>query len=680
MRALGVDIEIAGDEARVRGVGFAGLAAASGPLDCGNSGTTIRLLMGLLAGRPFETELFGDASLTKRPMRRVAEPLRRMGATVDGRTDASRPGDVFPPVRVRGGALAGVAYDLPVASAQLKSALVLAGLQATGVTTLREPGRSRDHTERMLRAMGAPIAVDAGTGAVVVDPRGWDGKLRAIPIVIPGDLSSATFLFVAAATVAGSDVNVENVGLNPTRTGALDALVAMGADIDIAPASRRDGRAGRPRARPCVAPARHERSPASWRCASIDEIPALAVAAALAEGDTVFADLAELRVKESDRIVAIARELRRAGVAVEERPDGFVVSGLGGRPPAGGTVQPEHDHRIAMAGAVLGLSAGDETIVPAADIATSFPTFAETLAALGAADRDCGGAGERSAAAAAVGDGAMQTSTSSHLPSVARKSMMLVQSVALIALRQTPRPVWLIDPHVATGHRCSQLAAQGCCRNRRSRRWRRARSGRRSGSDCRSPSSPCRAPTRASRSRRRSRPDDGEPRRQAEHRDELRLAGHAVMVPPRRLLVSPAKRQVDAGHRVAAAATHDRDVVPPMVTAAPTPISTPPIALRVRFSSQPVAMQLPLVASTAKPAPMATAPAIASSTGPTSRGGCEAGAAARWRGGAACCPRCARAGRPRFAASPRVPPRPCRRRSSSIRWRWAAPPAPRLPS
>jgi 3-phosphoshikimate 1-carboxyvinyltransferase len=384
LRALGVDIEIAGDEARVRGVGFAGLAAAAGPLDCGNSGTTIRLLMGLLAGRPFETELFGDASLTRRPMRRVAEPLRRMGAAVDGRSEASRPGDVFPPVRVRGGALAGITYDLPVASAQLKSALVLAGLQATGVTTLREPGRSRDHTERMLRAMGAPIAVDAGTGAVVVDPRGWNGKLRAIPIVIPGDLSSATFLFVAAATVAGSEVSVENVGLNPTRAGALDALVAMGADIDVAPASDAMGEpVGRVRVR--ASRLRGATIAGELALRAIDEIPALAVAAALAEGDTVFADLAELRVKESDRIVAIARELRRAGVAVEERPDGFVVQGLGGKAPAGGTVQPEHDHRIAMAGAVLGLSAGDETVIPAADIATSFPSFAATLAALGAA-------------------------------------------------------------------------------------------------------------------------------------------------------------------------------------------------------------------------------------------------------------------------------------------------------
>jgi 3-phosphoshikimate 1-carboxyvinyltransferase len=383
LRALGVEIVLAGDEARVHGVGFAGLTAAAGALDCGNSGTTIRLLMGLLAGRPFETGLVGDASLTRRPMRRVAEPLRRMGATVDGRVDPARPGDVFPPLRVRGGALAGISYDLPVASAQLKSALVLAGLQARGATTLREPGRSRDHTERMLRAMGAPIAVDAGSGAVIVDPDGWNGRLRAVPIVIPGDLSSATFMFVAAATVAGSDVTVENVGLNPTRAGALDVLAAMGAEIEITAAGDAMGEpVGAVRVRASRLRGTHVAGELALR--SLDEIPALAVAAALAEGDTVFADLAELRVKESDRIVAVARELRRAGVVVEERPDGFVVTGLGGRPPAGGAVQPEHDHRIAMAGAVMGLSAGDETVVPAADIATSFPGFADTLAALGA--------------------------------------------------------------------------------------------------------------------------------------------------------------------------------------------------------------------------------------------------------------------------------------------------------
>jgi 3-phosphoshikimate 1-carboxyvinyltransferase len=383
LRALGVEIQIDGGEARIRGAGFAGLGAAAAALDCGNSGTTIRLLMGLLAGRPFETTLVGDASLTKRPMKRVAEPLRRMGAAIDGRADASRPGDIFPPVRVRGGALTGIRYDLPVASAQLKSALVLAALQAKGRTELREPARSRDHTERMLRSMGAPISVDGATGAIIVDPTGWGGRLAAGRILIPGDLSSATFLIIAALTVPGSDVTVENVGLNPTRTGALDVLAAMGADLAISETGEAMGEpVGTVRAR--ASRLRATRVAGELALRAIDEIPALAVAAACAEGRTEFADLSELRVKESDRIVAVARELRRAGVAVDERPDGLAVTGLGGRPPAGGTVTPEHDHRIAMAGAVLGLSASDETVVPAADIATSFPSFASTLAALGA--------------------------------------------------------------------------------------------------------------------------------------------------------------------------------------------------------------------------------------------------------------------------------------------------------
>jgi 3-phosphoshikimate 1-carboxyvinyltransferase len=383
LEALGVVIRLDGTEAEVQGVGFAGLRAATQTLDCGNSGTTIRLMTGLVAGRPFETSLAGDASLTRRPMKRLAEPLRRMGAVIDGRVDPGRPGDIFPPLRVRGGALRGLAYDLPVASAQLKSALVLAGLQAQGRTTLREPGASRDHTERMLRFLGAPISADAATNTIVVDPTGWNGRLRATAITVPGDLSSAAFLLVAGLTVDGSDVVVENVGLNPTRTGALDALVAMGADLVIEPTGLAMGEpVGRVRAR--ARRLHGARIDGELALRAIDEIPALAVAAALAHGTTIFADLAELRIKESDRIAALARELGRAGVRVEERPDGLVVEGLAGRAPAGGVVTPEHDHRIAMAGAVLGLSSPDDTTVPADDIATSFPTFAETLRALGA--------------------------------------------------------------------------------------------------------------------------------------------------------------------------------------------------------------------------------------------------------------------------------------------------------
>jgi 3-phosphoshikimate 1-carboxyvinyltransferase len=250
LRALGVDIRIEGTEAEVRGVGIAGLRAAAGPLDCGNSGTTIRMMTGLLAGRPFETTLEGDASLTKRPMKRLAEPLRKMGAVIEGRVDPAKPADIFPPLRVRGGALAGLRYDLPVASAQLKSALVLAGLQAQGRTELREPATSRDHTERMLRFLGAPVTADATTNTIVVDPAGWSGRLRAAPITVPGDVSSATFLIVAALAVEGSDVVVENVGLNPTRTGALDALAAMGAELEITPTGQAMGEpVGRVRAR-----------------------------------------------------------------------------------------------------------------------------------------------------------------------------------------------------------------------------------------------------------------------------------------------------------------------------------------------------------------------------------------------------------------------------------------------
>jgi 3-phosphoshikimate 1-carboxyvinyltransferase len=381
LRALGVDIQLAGAEARIQGVGFDGLRAAAGPLDCGNSGTTIRMLTGLLAGRPFETTMVGDASLTRRPMRRLAEPLRQMGARIDGRVDPSRPGDIFPPLQVSGGSLRGVRYDLPVASAQLKSALVLAGLQASGRTELREPAPSRDHTERMLRFLGAPIT--AAAGAIVIDPAGWGGRLRAAPLTVPGDLSSATFLLVAALTVPGSDVTVENVGLNPTRTGALDVLGAMGADLTVEETGQAMGEpVGRVRAR--ARALRGTRIDGVLALRSIDEVPALAVAAALAEGTTVFADLKELRIKESDRIAALARELGRAGVRVEERPDGLVVEGLAGRAPTGGRVLPEHDHRIAMAGAILGLLSPDETTVPADDIATSFPTFAGTLRALGA--------------------------------------------------------------------------------------------------------------------------------------------------------------------------------------------------------------------------------------------------------------------------------------------------------
>ncbi len=384
LSAMGVPITLEGPHAVVQGVGFDGLRAPSTPLDCGNSGTTIRLFCGLLAGRPFATTLEGDSSLTRRPMNRVARPLMMMGAQFDGRKDPARPDDLFAPLVVRGGDLRGISYDLPVASAQLKSALVLAGLQAKGPTRITEPGLSRDHTERMLRFLGAPITADGLT--VTVDPAGWNGRLRAASLRVPGDISSATFMIVAALVVPGSDVTVEGIGLNPTRSGVLDALRAMGADLEVEVTGDAMGEPmGRVRAR--ASRLRGIELGGELALRSLDEVPALAVAAALAHGPSVFRDLRELRVKESDRIASIARELGRAGVNVTEAPDGFTVDGTGGRAPRGGEVQPDHDHRIAMSGAILGLVSEGDTTMPVGDIGTSFPTFAETLRALGASVR-----------------------------------------------------------------------------------------------------------------------------------------------------------------------------------------------------------------------------------------------------------------------------------------------------
>jgi len=385
LAAMGAQIERSADRCLVRGIGLRNLRKPLGALDCGNSGTTMRLLCGLVAGRPFETRLTGDASLSRRPMGRIAKPLQLMGAQVQGETfsGGTKAGDIHAPLTVQGGALEAISYQSPVASAQLKTAIVLAALQAQGTTTVTEPALSRDHTERMLTKMGAPLVVSNDGLTVTVDPDSWDGRLRAHSIAVPGDLSSAAFVLCAAAMVPKSDVTVENVLLNPTRTGVLDALKLMGADMRVQetgdalgePVGTVNVRAGGLRGSLVS-------GELALRC--LDEIPVLAMAAAVAEGETVFADLAELRVKESDRITAVVRELRRAGVDVEEKAEGFIVQGNPGLVGSGGQVRSDHDHRIAMSAAVLGLVCDGETHIPETDIGTSFPSFAQLFSDLGA--------------------------------------------------------------------------------------------------------------------------------------------------------------------------------------------------------------------------------------------------------------------------------------------------------
>lgn len=368
LRALGVEVCLGGGEAVVVGRGWEGLAEPAEVLDCGNSGTTMRLLLGVLAGLPAFAVLTGDASLRRRPMGRVVEPLRHMGARIDGRAGGERA-----PLAVRGGALRAASFALPVASAQLKSALLLAGLRAEGRTSVAEPSRSRDHTERLLPRFGVPVRVE-GLAVSVEGP----ARLRAAEVPVPGDISAAAFFLVAAAVVPGSRLRLPGVGVNPTRAGVLEVLEAMGARI-----RRRNEReeAGEPVADLEVEAGelRGVRVGGDLVPRLIDEVPALAVAAACARGVTEIRDAAELRVKESDRIAALARELGRLGAAVEELPDGLRIAG--GRPLAGAECHSGGDHRLAMALAVAGLVAGGETVIADADCASvSFPGFWRALA------------------------------------------------------------------------------------------------------------------------------------------------------------------------------------------------------------------------------------------------------------------------------------------------------------
>jgi 3-phosphoshikimate 1-carboxyvinyltransferase len=354
----------------VRGAGFEGLCESETVIDCGNSGTSIRLLTGILAGRPFHSVLTGDSSIARRPMGRVVDPLRLMGARIDGR-DGGR----LAPLAIRGGDLRGMRHELPVASAQVKTALLLAGLQAAGATEVTEPALSRDHTERLLPAMGATL--EAIPGGVRVEPAG--GGLTPLDLAIPGDPSAAAFFVVGACITPGSDLVVEDVCLNPTRIGFVDVLRRMGADVEVVVKEERGGEpVGDIRA--AAGPLQATTIAGDEIPRVIDEIPALAVAAAFAAGRTEVADAAELRVKESDRIGTVAQELSQLGIAVEARADGLVITGGA---PRGGLLKSHGDHRIAMAAAIAANACeGPSTVRGWRAVASSYPGFARDLASV----------------------------------------------------------------------------------------------------------------------------------------------------------------------------------------------------------------------------------------------------------------------------------------------------------
>jgi 3-phosphoshikimate 1-carboxyvinyltransferase len=366
-RAMGIAVEESPEALRVVGKGLWGLTEPEHPIDCGNSGTGIRLLAGVLAGQDFFSVLTGDASIRRRPMGRVVRPLRAMGAMIAGRK-----GGELAPLAITGRRLQGTAYVSPVASAQIKSAVLLAGLFADGVTSVREPGLSRDHTERMFRFFGCPIESRGGDIAVKGRPAlSWRGR----DLQIPGDLSAAAFFLVGAAIVPDSELLIRDVGVNPTRTGILEILARMGAAVEVLNAR---AEAGEPVADLRVRSSRL-RGVAIGSAdipRTIDEFPILCVAAAVADGETVISGAEELRVKESDRITTMATELRMMGVAIQERPDGLVIQGSGGRRLRGTSGTSHGDHRVAMSLAIAGLMAEGPTRIAETDcIETSFPEF-----------------------------------------------------------------------------------------------------------------------------------------------------------------------------------------------------------------------------------------------------------------------------------------------------------------
>jgi 3-phosphoshikimate 1-carboxyvinyltransferase len=375
LKALGAVIEPGQQPGTVvvRGAGQ-GLGEPADILDAGNSGTSMRLLSGLLAGQPFLSVLTGDGSLRTRPMGRVVQPLQQMGAQILGRSD-----NTLAPLIIRGRSLRGIEYTMPVASAQVKSSIMLAGLSADGDTILHQPALSRDHTERMVMAMGAAVEADGLT--LVLHP----ARLNAVDIAVPGDISSAAFWLVAGLCHPNARIVARGVGLNPSRTGILEALQAMGAGANLRLVEERTA-GGEPVADIAVQSGALKGIELGGDIIPriLDELPVLAVAACFAEGTTVIRDAGELRVKESDRIETTVSELRRLGAQIEARPDGMVIQGNGRL--SGAACQSHRDHRLAMALAVAGVLAGGETAIDGADDATvSYPGFWKHLAQL------CGG-------------------------------------------------------------------------------------------------------------------------------------------------------------------------------------------------------------------------------------------------------------------------------------------------
>jgi 3-phosphoshikimate 1-carboxyvinyltransferase len=376
MRALGVNIrrsstsDDTGDTLEIQGAGSDGLCEADGFLDAGNSGTTMRLMSGILAGRDFKATMTGDSSLRSRPMGRIIKPLSMMGAVIRGREN-----NTLAPLEFHGGDLTGIEYDLPVASAQLKSAILLAGLRAEGETQITQPAASRDHTERMLSAMGVDISVD-GLNVKVAE-----SDVNCVDVDVPGDISGASFWIVAGLIHPNAEVMVRRVGINPTRAGVITALQDMGANIELV--DERDV-AGEPVA-DIVATTSNLRGTelaGSIMPLLMDEVPVIAVAAAMAEEETVIHDAAELRVKETDRISATVDWLAAAGVEVEALDDGMAIMGAGRI--AGGIYQSRDDHRIAMAlGIAAMVSDGPITVKDASCASISYPQFWDELESLG---------------------------------------------------------------------------------------------------------------------------------------------------------------------------------------------------------------------------------------------------------------------------------------------------------